>query len=104
MPWALIGLFVRSEEVANELVFFLHGIQLLFDLSQLFLSQAFSFGLDFFFNLFLDNSLGYGLFLSLFNNFFGFGGLREFSRSSQGRLSVKLGNGSRNEKRTNLNK
>ena len=31
------------------------------------------------------------------------GGLGEFSRCSQGRLSVKLGNGSRNEKETNLN-
>ena len=36
-------------------------------------------------------------------HFFGFNGLEEFSRSSQGRLSVKLGNGSRNEKKTNLN-
>ena len=36
-------------------------------------------------------------------HFFHLGGLREFSRCSQGRLSVKLGNGSRNEKKTNLN-
>ena len=36
-------------------------------------------------------------------HFFYVGGLREFSRCSQGRLSVKLGNGSRNEKETNLN-
>ena len=37
-------------------------------------------------------------------HFFGLGGLGEFSRSSQGRLSVKLRNGSRNEKRRNLKK
>ena len=36
-------------------------------------------------------------------HFFRLGGLGEFSRCSQGRLSVKLGNGSRNEKETNLN-
>jgi len=35
-------------------------------------------------------------------HFFQIGGLGEFSRSSQGRLSVKSGNESRNEKRKNL--
>ena len=37
-------------------------------------------------------------------HFFGLDDVREFSRSSQGRLSVKLSKKQRNEKRKNLNK